>query len=153
MVKEVTEEEKRRQKYMEARPSIDTIINLHDFEVSPYFMVYSTSLMSSSECGTYGHPRESLGKHNMSLSPQTTPCLRRHCRRTTHLDRMTRSPYVRIDWRINGELYVPLITARGAHSTHAQRLVSASCAPRCIGSGLVDDDPRAQVLSARVHCE
>lgn len=29
----VTEEEKQRQKYVEARPSLDTIINLHDFEV------------------------------------------------------------------------------------------------------------------------
>ncbi|TFY57598.1 hypothetical protein EVJ58_g6927 [Rhodofomes roseus] len=32
VVKEVTAEEKQRQKYMEARPSLDTIINLHDFE-------------------------------------------------------------------------------------------------------------------------
>ncbi|EPT00384.1 hypothetical protein FOMPIDRAFT_1023784 [Fomitopsis schrenkii] len=32
VVKVVTEEEKQRQKYVEARPSLDTIINLHDFE-------------------------------------------------------------------------------------------------------------------------
>lgn len=33
VVKEVTAEEKERQKFVEARPSLDTIINLHDFEV------------------------------------------------------------------------------------------------------------------------
>ena len=33
VVKEVSEEEKRRQALMEARPSLDSIINMHDFEV------------------------------------------------------------------------------------------------------------------------
>ena len=38
VVKVVTEEEKQRQKYIEARPPLDTIINLHDFEVrAAYF--------------------------------------------------------------------------------------------------------------------
>ncbi|KAH9912516.1 glyoxylate dehydrogenase [Fomitopsis serialis] len=32
VVKEITDEEKQRQKYVEARPPLDTIINLHDFE-------------------------------------------------------------------------------------------------------------------------
>ena len=32
VVKEVTEEEKRRQALVEARPPLDNIINLHDFE-------------------------------------------------------------------------------------------------------------------------
>lgn len=33
VVKEVTEEEKRRKVFMDARPTLDNIINLHDFEV------------------------------------------------------------------------------------------------------------------------
>lgn len=33
VVKEVTEEEKRRKVLMDARPTLDNIINLHDFEV------------------------------------------------------------------------------------------------------------------------
>lgn len=33
VVKEVTAEERRRQELMEARPSLDEIVNLHDFEV------------------------------------------------------------------------------------------------------------------------
>lgn len=32
VVKEVTEEEKRRQALLDARPPLDNIINLHDFE-------------------------------------------------------------------------------------------------------------------------
>lgn len=34
VVKEVTEEDKRRQALMDARPPLDEILNLHDFEVS-----------------------------------------------------------------------------------------------------------------------
>jgi L-lactate dehydrogenase (cytochrome) len=33
VVKEVTEEDKRRQVLMDARPPLDEILNLHDFEV------------------------------------------------------------------------------------------------------------------------
>ena len=49
VVKVVTEEEKQRQKYVEARPPLDTIINLNDFEVresrlrQPYSIANSTS--------------------------------------------------------------------------------------------------------------
>lgn len=32
VIKEVTEEEKRRQVLLDARPPLDTVINLHDFE-------------------------------------------------------------------------------------------------------------------------
>ena len=34
VIKEVTEEDKRRQALMDARPPLDEILNLHDFEVS-----------------------------------------------------------------------------------------------------------------------
>jgi hypothetical protein len=36
VVKEVTPEEKMRQEMMLARPSLDEIVNLHDFEVSSW---------------------------------------------------------------------------------------------------------------------
>jgi L-lactate dehydrogenase (cytochrome) len=44
VIKEVTEEDKRRQALMDARPPLDEILNLHDFEVSSLLilnMIYS----------------------------------------------------------------------------------------------------------------
>ena len=38
VVKEVTAEEKKRQELIAARPSLDEIVNLHDFEVSTWLL-------------------------------------------------------------------------------------------------------------------
>ena len=46
VIKEVTEEDKRRQALMDARPPLDEILNLHDFEVSPLLIRNAKCLIS-----------------------------------------------------------------------------------------------------------
>lgn len=51
VIKEVTEEDKRRQALMDARPPLDEILNLHDFEVSSLLVLNTISkwLISSNQ--------------------------------------------------------------------------------------------------------
>lgn len=112
VIKEVSEEDKRRQKYIEARPSIDTIVNLHDFEVR--------NLLSCTMSRA----------HNPRRTWPATSSRRRHgyvivlrldnTSRPTSLDRhitlphlTTKSLCVRTAWHINGEPIPQWCTARG----------------------------------------
>lgn len=89
----MTEEDRRRQALLDARPPLDTVLNMHDFET-----VARTVLPEKA----WVRVAMSLVHDPGSGAPKLTSTMTRH---TTRQHRTMRSPSARTAWHTNGTLH------------------------------------------------
>lgn len=104
-VKEVTEEDRRRQALLDARPPLDTVLNMHDFETVARTVLPEKAWVRAA-FPVVNDPRCVVLRAHVNMT-----------RHTTRRRRTMRSPSARIVWHTNGALHPPDAREPG-HSAH-----------------------------------